>query len=97
MITTEVVDPPTPHPAQKVRVAIADPQPIFRHGLRRLLETDPRLVIMSETDDGGRAVAAICELRPDVLPLGLNALGCRAVAEYDLLATELRMSSAVNF
>src|SRR5258706_10354554 len=76
--TTEV-EPPTPHPLRTVRIAIADPQPIFRHGLRRLLETDPRLVIVSETQNGAGAAAAICETRPDVLLLGLNASACQAV------------------
>jgi two-component system, NarL family, response regulator DegU len=58
---------------QTIRIAIADQQPIFRHGLRRLLETDPRLVIVSETNDGATAAEAIRELRPDILLLGLNA------------------------
>jgi DNA-binding NarL/FixJ family response regulator len=68
----------TPSP-QTVRIVIADQQPIFRHGLRRLLETDPRLVIVSETHDGATAAAAIRELRPDILLLGLNASACPAV------------------
>ena len=64
---------------QTIRIAIADQQPIFRHGLRRLLETDPRLIIVSETDDGATAAEAIRELRPDILLLGLNASRYRAV------------------
>jgi DNA-binding NarL/FixJ family response regulator len=68
----------TPSP-QTIRIVIADQQQIFRHGLRRLLETDPRLVIVSETDDGATAAEAIRELRPDILLLGLNASTCRAV------------------
>jgi DNA-binding NarL/FixJ family response regulator len=70
-----------------IRIAIADQQPIFRHGLRRLLETDPRLVIVSETDDGAAAVMAIRGLRPDVLVIGLNASGGRAIATLRELAT----------
>lgn len=68
----------TPSP-QTIRIVIADRQPIFRHGLRRLLETDPRLVIVSETNDGATAAKAIRELHPDILLLGLNASRCRAV------------------
>ena len=78
-LSTATLEPPTSHPPQLVRIVIADQQPIFRHGLRRLLETDPWLVIVCETHDGARAAAAIRELRPDILLLGLNASGCRSV------------------
>ena len=61
-----------------IRIVIADHHPIFRHGLRRLLETDPRLVIVGETPDG-TAAARIREWCPDILLLGLNAAGWRAV------------------
>jgi two-component system, NarL family, nitrate/nitrite response regulator NarL len=70
---------PTSCAPKTVRIVIADPQPIFRDGLRRLLETDPLLVIVSETQDGAGVAAAIRELHPDILLLGLNASGCRAV------------------
>lgn len=67
-----VLPPPT------IRIVIADHQPIFRHGLHRLLETDPQLVIVGETHDGP-AAARIRDWCPDILLLGLNASGCRAV------------------
>jgi two-component system nitrate/nitrite response regulator NarL len=78
-MTTATLEPPTSHPPQTVRIVIADQQPIFRHGLRRLLETDPWLVIVCETHDGARAAAAVRELRPDILLLGLTASGCGSV------------------
>jgi len=65
--------------SRSIRIAIADQQPIFRHGLRRLLETDPRLVIVSETGDGAATVTVIRDLRPDILLLGLSASGRRAI------------------
>lgn len=58
-----------------IRIVIADQHPIFRHGLRRLLETDPCLVIMGETHDAS-AAAGVREWSPDILLLGLNATGC---------------------
>jgi DNA-binding NarL/FixJ family response regulator len=52
-----------------IRIVIADEFPIFRDGLRRLLERGARLRIVGE---GGVAAAAplVCELQPDVLLLG---------------------------
>jgi two-component system, NarL family, nitrate/nitrite response regulator NarL len=77
--TAATFGPPASPPPETVRIVIADQQPIFRHGLRRLLETDPRLVIVCETHDGATAAGAIRELRPDVLLLGLNASACSLV------------------
>ncbi len=87
-MTTATLEPPTSYAPQTVRIVIADQQPIFRHGLRRLLETDPRLVIVCETHDGARAAAAIRELRPDILLLGLNASGCWGVDMFREVAAK---------
>ena len=56
--------------AAPVRIVIADEYPIFRDGLRRLLETDPGLQIVGEAGVGSTAVALVRELAPDILLLG---------------------------
>lgn len=53
-----------------VRIVIADEYPIFRDGLRRLLETDPGLRIVGESGVGSTAVALVRQLAPDILLLG---------------------------
>jgi len=58
--------------AQQIRVVIADDHPIFRRGLRVVLEADPRLQIAAEADDGAGALAAIKEHRPDVAILDVD-------------------------
>ena len=57
--------------AKLIRLIIAGEHPIFRHGLRRLLEAEPGLVIVGEVADGGAAIPMVRELAPDVLLLGL--------------------------
>jgi two-component system, NarL family, nitrate/nitrite response regulator NarL len=58
---------------EQVRIIIADEYPIFRDGLRRLLETRSDLQIVGETGDGLQAAALIRDLAPDILLLGLSA------------------------
>ena len=42
---------------QTVRILLADDHPIFRDGLRRLLEAEPGFRVVGEASDGAEAVA----------------------------------------
>lgn len=66
---------PEPVKTNAVRVLIADDQPIFRHGLRKLLETDPGLRVVGEAADGGDVVRLARALLPDVLLLDFTMRG----------------------
>jgi len=54
-----------------IRIVIADDHPIFRDGLRRLLESEPNLKVVGEASDGAEAVALAAQLQPDILLLDL--------------------------
>src|ERR1700691_3682280 len=56
---------------QAVRIVIADDHPIFRDGLRRLLEAEPNLKVLGEASDGAEAVKMARQLKPDILLLDL--------------------------
>ena len=56
----------------KTRILIADDHPIFRAGLRQVIEKDPSLSVVAEADDGAAALQLIGELKPDVVVLDLN-------------------------
>jgi len=50
---------------------IADDHPIFRDGLRRLLEAEPKFAVIGEACDGAEAVKLARQLKPDILLLDL--------------------------
>ena len=57
---------------KEIRILIADDHPIFRRGLRAMIEADPLLKVVAEADDGQSALARIRELQPDVVVLDID-------------------------
>src|ERR1044071_1431722 len=62
----------SPTMSKEIRIVIADDHPIFRRGLRMMIEADPRLKVVAEADDGESALARIEELQPDVVVLDID-------------------------
>ena len=56
----------------EIRIVIADDHPIVRRGLRQVIESDPRLRVVAEADDGEMALEQIRELKPDVAVLDVD-------------------------
>jgi two-component system, NarL family, nitrate/nitrite response regulator NarL len=55
----------------RVTFVVADNHPVFRAGVRRLLESEPGYQVVAETADVLATVAAVRSLRPNILMLGL--------------------------
>jgi DNA-binding NarL/FixJ family response regulator len=54
-----------------IRIVTADDHPIFRDGLKRLLEAEKGFAVVGEAGTGREAVQRVTELSPDVLLLDL--------------------------
>src|ERR1044072_9821965 len=54
------------------RIVIADDHPIFRQGLRQVIEKDAELCVVGEAEDGESAMAKIHELQPDIVILDID-------------------------
>ena len=83
---------PTP-----VRVAIVDDHPIFRDGLRKLLESEPAFTIVAEGADGLDAIRIAREVAPDVLLLDVampRMDGVNALSAPELAATKVIVLTA---
>jgi DNA-binding NarL/FixJ family response regulator len=55
-----------------ITLVLADDHPIFRQGLRQVIEADRRLHIVAEAADGQTAIDRIEELKPDVAVLDVD-------------------------
>jgi DNA-binding NarL/FixJ family response regulator len=59
----------------RTKVVIVDDHPLFRGGLRQVIEADPRFELVGETGDGETAWEMIQEQKPDVAVLDVNLPG----------------------
>jgi len=62
-----------------LRVVVADDHPLFRSGIVRALEGDPRFAVVGEAADGLSAEQAIRDCSPDVALLDLRMPGMDAL------------------
>ena len=54
------------------KIIIADDHPVFRFGVRALLETEPDLTVVAEAENGSQAVKLVENLEPDVILMDIN-------------------------
>src|SRR5258706_8612980 len=63
----------------QLRVLIADDHPIFRHGIRTLLDTTPDLTAVGEAQNGEEAIGLADSQQPDLILMDLQMPGLNGV------------------
>lgn len=66
-------------PDKKIRIVIADDHPVFRFGLRALLEAQADMTVVGEAESGEEAVRMAQMLAPEVLLMDVNMPGLNGV------------------
>lgn len=73
----------------KIKVIIADDHALVREGLRRLLEFDPKIDVLTEVGDGQGAINMVRKLRPDVVLMDVNMPGTDGIVATRVIKREM--------
>jgi DNA-binding NarL/FixJ family response regulator len=75
--------------SQKIRVLLVEDHLLVRQGLRRVLESDPRIEIVDEVGDGESAIDAAFRLRPNVIVVDIGLPGINGIEATSRILRQL--------
>ena len=64
---------------EHIRILIADDHPVFRYGLKALLNAMPDTEVVGEVTTGEEAIALASSLRPDLILMDINMPGVNGI------------------
>ena len=71
----------------RLRVLIADDNPIVRMGLERIIEASPDLELVGSAQDGAQAIELAADAQPDICLLDVRMPGTNGIEAAQALAT----------
>ena len=87
---------------KKVRILIADDHPVFRDGIRKLLDEEEGMEVVGQAGNGEEAVALAIQLKPDIIIMDitmpkLNGIEAAKQIKETLPTTAILMLSAFDY
>jgi DNA-binding NarL/FixJ family response regulator len=77
----------------RIRILIADDHPVFRFGLRALLQAEPTTEVVGEATTGEAVITQAASLDPDIILMDINMPGINGIeATRRILATNPHIS-----
>ena len=73
----------------KVRVVIADDHALVREGLRKVLELDDTIEVVTEVGDGQGAINMARKEKPDVILMDVNMPGTDGIVATRVIKREM--------
>lgn len=71
-----------------IQILIADDHPVFRFGLRALLESQPDMVVVGEADSGEASIEMAETLKPNVVLMDVNMVGLNGIEATRAIVSE---------
>lgn len=65
--------------APRSRILIVDDHPLFREGLRQMIDRTPELLVCGESPDAPEALRAVVELKPDLVLVDISLEGSNGI------------------
>jgi DNA-binding NarL/FixJ family response regulator len=85
-VTEPATEPPTADP---IRIVLADDHPVYRDGLRALIDRSPDLELVGEAATGSEAVAIVADSQPGVVLMDIRMPGMSGIeATRQILETQ---------
>ena len=78
----------------KIKVLIADDHPLFRQGIKQILELEKDITVVAQASNGSEAVLMAREYKPDVILMDINMPGTGGLQAINDIRTE-KMNSRI--
>ena len=72
----------------KIKVLLVDDHAIIREGLRSLLEKQPEMEVIADTDDGRKALRLVQKLSPDIVIMDITMPGLNGIEATGQITAE---------